>query len=56
MLDRNYLSKFEFACEIFGHSKARNLKSSDVDDLYEDWKSSELDFLIWKVIFKASLK
>ena len=47
------ISKFEFACEIFGHENAKSINSGVIQLYYNDWKSSGMDFSLFKSLLKT---
>ena len=50
---KSFPTKFEFACEVFGYDNAVSINSEIINNYYEDWKNSNLDFHIWKKLLKS---
>lgn len=47
-----YISKFEFACEVFGYNNAINMDKSQIEVYYNDWKSSANSLKLYKNLLK----
>ena len=48
-----YISKFEFACEVFGYDNAVNMNKPMIEAYYNDWKSSTYSLKIYKSLLKT---
>jgi len=48
-----YISKFEFACEVFGYDNAINMNSSQIEVYYTDWKASSYSLKLYKNLLKT---
>ncbi len=48
-----YISKFEFACELFGYEKAIIMNTSMIESYYNDWKSSTYSLKLYKNLLKT---
>ena len=47
-----YISKFEFACEVFGYDNAINMNKYQIELYFNDWKSSTCSLKLYKNLFK----
>ena len=48
-----YISKFEFACEIFGYDNAAKMKKEQIEIYYNDWKTSTHSLNVYKSLLKT---
>lgn len=48
-----YISKFEFACEVFGYENANSMNKSQIEVYYNDWKSSTYSLKLYKNLLKT---
>ena len=48
-----YISKFEFACEIFGYDNATKINKSKIEIYYNDWKNSTYSLNVYKNLLKS---
>ena len=48
-----YISKFEFACELFGYKNAIGMKKDYIEIYYNDWKSSTYSLKLYKSLLKT---
>lgn len=48
-----YISKFEFACEVFGYENAVNMPAFQINNFYEDWKLSSYSIKTYKNLLKT---
>lgn len=47
------ISKFQFACEIFGVNNLNNINSLIIQNFYNDWKLSGLSLDLYKSLLKT---
>ena len=48
-----YISKFEFACEVFGYENATNMNKAQIEVYYNDWKSSTYALKLYRNLLKT---
>ena len=47
------ISKFQFACEIFGAKNIDSINSLVIQNFYNDWKSTGLSLNVYKSLLKT---
>jgi hypothetical protein len=48
-----YISKFEFACEVFGYDNAINMNNFQIESYYNDWKTTSYSLKLYKNLLKT---
>ena len=48
-----YISKFEFACKVFGYENASNMNKSQLEAYYNDWKATTYSIKLYKNLLKT---
>lgn len=48
-----HVSKFEFACEVFGYNNAISMDNNQIDSFYNDWKSTTYSLKVYKNLLKT---
>jgi len=48
-----YITKFEFACEIFGYKNACSMNNEVIESYYKDWKSTTYSIKQYKSLLKS---
>jgi len=47
------ISKFQFACEVFGYDIAKSINEGVLQNYYSDWKTTGLNLNTYKSLLKS---
>lgn len=48
-----FISKFEFACEIFGYNNLDKVSNDQIESYYNDWKLTSYSLKVYKNLLRT---